>query len=266
MRIIQDLLAADYAAELDVAKRNWSRKQHFAGRVREPQITRTRGRVPRARASVTSSRAQSLPAPDNSAYGLISARLHSIARAAAHTCLQNAAEIEAATDLFATWMTEQRIVRFLGVGRSLLAATMPGNRLAHGGAHISFMGGNVPLPNSLLGGGIVACSASGKTRPVLEAMHTARESNPTIKIVGLAAHNAVEFQELCDIFIGIYGAVEGFPNPLSALADTEESVINEILDGVVVLAGRKNGFDDEAWRRGHEDIGPTGPYARKKPN
>jgi len=160
-------------------------------------------------------------------------------------------------------MTEQRIVRFLGVGRSLLAATMPGNRLAHGGAHISFMGGNVPLPNSSLGGGIVACSASGKTRPVLEAMYIARENNPSIKIVGLAAHDAAEFQELCDVFIGIHGALDDFPNPLSALADTEECVISEILDGVVVLAGRRNGFDDEAWRRGHEDIGPTGPYAPK---
>jgi hypothetical protein len=47
------------------------------------------------------------------------------------------------------------------------------------------------------------------------------------------------------------------------LADTEEYVIAELLDGLVVTAGRKNGFDDETWRRRHEDIGPTGPYAPK---
>ena len=52
-----------------------------------------------------------------------------------------------------------------------------------------------------------------------------------------------------------------FVNPLSALADTEEYVISEILDGLVVMAGKKNGYNDDAWRRGHEDIGPTGPYA-----
>jgi D-arabinose 5-phosphate isomerase GutQ len=187
--------------------------------------------------------------------------MHAIAHGVVHTCLQNPAELEAAADTLAKWMGDHAIVRFLGAGRALLAASMPANRLAHGGAQVSFMGGMVPMPNSQLGGGIVACSASGRTRAVLEAMAIAKQNNPSIRTIGLAANDAADFRELCDIFIAIYPSRTEYPNPLSALADTEEYIIAEILDGLVVMAGRKEGFEDEAWRREHEDIGPTGPYA-----
>src|SRR5713226_213406 len=139
----------------------------------------------------------------------------------------------------AEWMTEHSIVRILGAGRALLAASMPANRLAHAGAQISFVGGMVPLPNSERGGGDIACSASGKTVPVLQAMEIARKNNPGIKIIGLASHSATEFADLCTTFIGIHTSQSEYPNPLSALADTEEYVIAEILDGLVVMAGRK---------------------------
>lgn len=198
---------------------------------------------------------------DTAAWGLITARVHSISHAVCHTCLRNQQQIDQACEIIAGWMRGHEIVRFLGAGRALLATTMPGNRLAHGGAQVSFMGGNVPLPNSERGGGVIACSASGKTRPVLEAMEIAKKHNPAIPIVGFASHDSTEFASLCSIFVGIHTPKSEYPNPLSALADTEEYVIAELLDGIVVLAGRRNGFVDETWRRGHENIGPTGPYA-----
>jgi D-arabinose 5-phosphate isomerase GutQ len=154
-------------------------------------------------------------------------------------------------------------VRVLGAGRALLAAAMPANRLAHAGAHVSFMGGIVPMPSSRHGGGVIACSASGKTVPVLQAMATAKKLNPEMQILGLAHYKAENFAELCDIFIGLHLPNDEFANPLSALADTEEYMISEILNGIVVMAGQHMGFDDAAWRRGHEDIGPTGPYSAR---
>ncbi len=194
---------------------------------------------------------------------LIGARVNAIAGAVMHTLLKNRAQVEAAKLQMADWMIEHAPVRFLGAGRALLAAAMPGNRLAHAGAQVSFMGGMVPLPNSCLGGGIIACSASGKTKPVLEAMAIAKRNNPEIVTIGIADRGAEEFRNLCNIFIGLHYARRACPNPLSALADTEEYMIAEILDGLVVLAGKHIGFNDAAWRRGHEDIGPTGPYAPK---
>ena len=177
------------------------------------------------------------------------------------TLLHNQVQVERAKEQIADWMLNNSLVRILGAGRALLAASMPGDRLAHAGAQVSFMGGMVPLPNSRLGGGIIACSASGKTKQVLEAMDIAKRNNREIMTVGIANNEAGDFRCLCDIFIGLHYQPKVCPNPLSALADTEEYMIAEILDGLVVLAGRHIGFDDEAWRRGHEDIGPTGPYA-----
>jgi D-arabinose 5-phosphate isomerase GutQ len=192
---------------------------------------------------------------------LLAARMHCISGAVVYTLFHNQSEVKKACTLIASWMKGHKPVRILGAGRALLAGAMPGNRLAHAGAQVSFMGGMVPLPNSSLGGGIIACSASGKTKPVLEAMAIAGEKNSRIKTIGIADSQAVEFRALCDVFIGLCRPKEVFPNPLSALADTEEYMIAEILDGLVVLAGKSIGFSDKAWRKGHEDIGPTGPYA-----
>jgi D-arabinose 5-phosphate isomerase GutQ len=212
----------------------------------------------------TFERSEGLIAPsENGSWGMILAMTNSITHAVTHTCLRNQEAIEAASDLIAAWMAGHSIVRFVGCGRALLAASMPGNRMAHGGAQVSFMGGMVPLPNSRHGGGLIACSASGKTRAVLEAMQAARTSNPDLKIVGLSRYDAKGFQQLCDIFIGIHTSKSEYPNPLSALADTEEHVISGILDALAVIAGRKIHITAEGWRQGHEDIGPTGPYTAK---
>ncbi len=204
------------------------------------------------------------PIEDNSVWAMILARVYSISNAVAQTCLLNHGALDQSAHLISDWMKNRSVVRVLGAGRALFAGSMPGNRLAHGGAQVSFMGGMTPMPNSALGGGIIACSASGKTPSVLEAMSIAKQNNPNIQVIGLARHEASDFRELCDVFIGIYTPGNRFLNPLSALADTEEYVISEILDGLVVMAGKRNGFDDEAWRQGHEDIGPTGPYSPKR--
>jgi D-arabinose 5-phosphate isomerase GutQ len=195
----------------------------------------------------------------------LGARVHSIAFAVYHTLMNNQPQVKEASKLIASWMKGHKPVRILGAGRALLAGGMPGNRLAHAGAQVSYMGGIVPLPNSVLGGGIIACSASGKTRPVLQAMAIAKKNNKRIKTIGIADYKATRFRSRCDVFIGLRYPKQVMPNPLSALADTEEYMIAEILDGLVVLAGESIGFDSEAWRRGHEDIGPTGPYAPRGP-
>lgn len=251
MHSIQDLIEQEYKSEykdlpqhLSSRRKSGTRQGRIRGILNEPN-----------------DKDKKYPDVENSSWGMILARMHSIAHAVAHTCLRNQTPLEEASDLIALWMESHSIVRILGAGRALLAASMPANRMAHGGAQVSFMGGMVPLPNSERGGGVIACSASGKTRPVLEAMDIAKANNPQIRIIGLASHDADDFRQLCNVFIGIHASKSEYPNPLSALADTEEYVISEIFDGLVVMAGRKINIDEEGWRRGHEDIGPTGPYA-----
>lgn len=181
----------------------------------------------------------------------------------AETIRQSAENIDSAKKLITGWIKEKSIVRILGAGRALLAASLGANRLAHAGACVSFMGGMVPMPNSAFGGGIIAASASGQTKHVIEAMKIAKEHNPDIQILGIAKNSskAEEFIELCDCFIGLRTKTFPLKNPLFALADEEEMTIAELLDGLIVQAGRDLGFTEEDWRLGHEDIGPTGPYS-----
>jgi hypothetical protein len=63
------------------------------------------------------------------------------------------------------------------------------------------------------------------------------------------------------VFIGVICPVR--PR-LSALADIEEYVISEVLDSLVVAAGETCGYDERAWRLGHENLGATGPYDARK--
>lgn len=202
----------------------------------------------------------------DSASGTLTARIVTrtdyISRAVASTCVENLAAVRSAVDHIKTWIHQRSPVRFVGAGRALLAATMPGNRLAHAGAVVSFMGGIVPMPSTAMGGGIIACSASGKAQAVLDAMQKARNLNPHITIIGLASREATQFRDLCDIFVGLVPRPrEGIVVELTALADLEEYMIAELLDALIVAAGHELNFDDNSWRRGHEDLGPTGPYA-----
>lgn len=173
-------------------------------------------------------------------------------------------DIEQAVRLFLHWMIEGTIVRVIGAGRARLAAVIPANRLAHGGARVYVKDDIMPMPHTIKGGGIIAASASGKTQSVLSDLRSTRNETKDVAIVGIAAADAAEFRKYCDIFIGIQPEPQGALNPLKALADSEEYVISELLDAMVVAAGKLGGFVDTTWRIGHENIGPTGPYDTKR--
>lgn len=188
----------------------------------------------------------------------LSQRIRSISTSIELTAKEAVPEVERAVRLFCDWMVNGAIIRVIGAGRAKLAASMPANRLAHGGARVYIQDDIIPMPHSIKGGGIIAVSASGKTRSVLSVLESIRQKSARIKVVGIADNQASQFRDLCDIFIGIH--LTELHNPLQALADTEEFVISMLLDAMVVAAGNLAGFDDTTWRLGHEDIGPTGPY------
>jgi len=191
----------------------------------------------------------------------IQERTQAIAASVSNTIQQYHSEAVATVARFARWMRDGTTVRVLGAGRARLAAAIPANRLAHGGAHVFLQDDIIPMPHSVRGGGIIAASASGSTAAVLTAMRSARLQAPNIEIVGIASRRATEFAELCHVFIGVICPVR--PR-LSALADIEEYVISEVLDSLVVAAGETCGYDERAWRLGHENLGATGPYDARK--
>lgn len=193
----------------------------------------------------------------------ISRRSASIHRQVVQTVSNERSQITEAVAVFLRWMNEGKIVRVLGAGRARLAASIPANRLAHGGARVFIQDDIIPMPHTIKGGGILAASASGKTESVLSALHVAKSESRDIEIVGIAAADAVDFRSYCDIFIGLAPEPADALNPLRALADSEEYVISLLLDAIVVAAGKRGGFVDTLWRIGHENIGPTGPYDHK---
>ena len=186
-------------------------------------------------------------------------RIEFIGASIIKTALTSKADVKKAVLLFRDWMLQGAIVRVIGAGRARLAGSIPANRLAHGGARVYIQDDIIPMPHSIKGGGMIAVSASGKTQSVISMLKSVREKGRNIKIVGIADRNAKVFKENCDIFIGIDEDRER-ANPLQALADTGEYVISELLDAMVVAAGKLAGFDDTKWRIGHEDKGATGPY------
>jgi len=198
---------------------------------------------------------------------LVKERLHAIQAIVAETFTSYSDELRNTVDLLADCMLERRIVRVVGAGRALLAASLPANRLAHGGALVFVLGDRTPFPNSKLGGLVLAASASGTTDSVIQVLKQANEANERLKlesgkcltVVGIANSGAATFKSLCTpgCFIGIAPKphVEGLT--LRALGDIEEYAISEILDAIVVAAGLKLGV---VFRSGHEDLGPTGPW------
>lgn len=191
----------------------------------------------------------------------IDQRIDFFAGSAKETIEKSITEILEATKTLRDWMVNRVNVRLIGAGRARLAGAIPANRLAHGGARAYIIDDLIPMPHSSKQGGIIAVSASGTTGTVKDALKGVRNDETGITIIGIADHRAIEFKQLCDIFIGIRLTEQ--PNPLRALADTEEYVISMLLDAMVVAAGKMAGFDDNTWRLGHENIGPTGPYDLK---
>lgn len=180
--------------------------------------------------------------------------------AAQQTLESQRLEVQNVVGQFASWMSDGVPVRVLGAGRARLAAAIPANRLAHGGARVFVQDSEVPMPHTLHGGGLLAASASGQTEAVLNSLRSARRKNRDLLVIGIAATDAREFRSLCDTFIGIPPHSDLPPIRLSALADLQELLIAQILDALVVAAGVSIGYTDATWRLGHEDLGPTGPY------
>jgi len=206
---------------------------------------------------------------------MLSERSNAVKELVDHAFREFPGEVENVLALFREWMWNRTIVHVIGAGRALLAASLPANRLAHAGANVYILGDKSPPPNSRFGGGIIAASASGKTRTVLEIMSFAQRANrerpwpgmQEIKIVGIADERAAAvdafppFRDLCSpgCFLGIPKNTEV---GLRALADIEELAISAILDALVVIAAREIGVN---FFRGHEDLvgGATGPWHQR---
>ena len=201
--------------------------------------------------------------------GDVARRVETISRIISDAMKHSPGEVRNVVDLLGSWMANGDIVRFVGAGRASLAGSLPANRLAHGGAAVWILGDRSPLPNSRLGGGIVAVSASGETEAVLDILKLAREVNrersvaglDQIRIIGVANAAAKPFRELCTpgCFIGIRPKLIPGDLTLRALGDIEEYAMSELLDALVVAAGFEIGVD---FRSGHEDLvgGLTGPW------
>jgi D-arabinose 5-phosphate isomerase GutQ len=156
----------------------------------------------------------------------IKQRIEFIGDSITKTLLGSKEGVENAILLFRDWMVHGTIVRVIGAGRARLAGSIPANRLAHGGARVYIQDEIIPMPHSIKGGGIIAVSASGKTPAVISVLESVRKKyEGNIKIVGIADKDAIEFQDYCDIFIGIDQDIE-LTNPLQALADTGEYIIS----------------------------------------
>ena len=90
----------------------------------------------------------------------ICARSKALAASVEKTVSKSSSEIEMVVDLFLKWMQEGTVVRVIGAGRARLAASIPANRLAHGGARVFVQDDIIPMPHTVKGGGIIAASAS----------------------------------------------------------------------------------------------------------
>lgn len=197
---------------------------------------------------------------NNDLLAALNSRVWAISHAIRETIARHDQDILRGIAQLERWIRQREVVRVIGAGRALHAASIPANRLVHTGADVYVINDVVPLPNSNKDGGIIASSASGQTKAVLEMMEAAKAKNPRIVVLGVADASADTFAGLCDIFIGIEDDSGPYDNPLHALADTGEYVISELLDAMIVAAGKRLGLTDEDFRSNHEDIGPTGPY------
>src|SRR5436305_1192255 len=184
---------------------------------------------------------------------LVEQRMDAIRKIVLAATRENPEAIGATKKAFGAWMRKREIVRIIGAGRALLAASAPANRLAHGGATVSILNDSSPSPNSRLGGGIVAVSASGETKQVLQIMEDTQRINKTrtamgeepILVIGFSNSDAVEFASLCTAgyFVGIRPEIHAQHVELKALGDLEEYAISELFDALVVAAGLELGVN-----------------------
>ncbi len=130
------------------------------------------------------------PRPQSALLSDIGLRMESIKRSIELTAQGSMHQVTESVRLFRHWMVNSAIVRVIGAGRAKLAASLPANRLAHGGARVYIQDDMIPMPHSIKGGGIIAASASGKTPAVLDVLRTVREKQARVMVVGIARHGA----------------------------------------------------------------------------
>ncbi len=186
---------------------------------------------------------------------LVKARAFAVAKLVTATITERREAVNRIIDVLAQWMSQSTTVRVVGAGRALLAVSLPANRLAHGGARVSILGDRAPLPHSRLGGSVLAASASGQTREVLDIMKGA--INRGLTVVGISKAGAEDFKNFCTHFVGIDFEREIGKVRLRTLGDIEELTIAELLDALIVAAGQRVGI---VFRYGHEDLGARGPW------
>ena len=116
---------------------------------------------------------------ENSAWGLILARVHSISNAVAQTCLRNQSQLEQASDLIAEWMRNQAVVRLLGAGRALLAGSMPANRPAHVACPIFCTSEIVSVAQRVLN--LILCQTQAEHPPNSLAVRRRGDSHQTLQ-------------------------------------------------------------------------------------
>lgn len=159
----------------------------------------------------------------------------------------NAQEADQAAAMLLRWMLHGKIVRVLGVGRAALAAFIPANRLAHGGAQAYLRDSVLPIPHTIRGGGIIAISASRGTRRWLATLRLVRQFARDVEILGLGPESAHEFRSLCDIFIGLAPEKDGGYGR-GTPADSTLSALSQLLDALVVSAASLGDLDNPRWR------------------
>lgn len=158
-----------------------------------------------------------------------------------------------ATVLLGRWMDRRSVVRVIGAGRGLLAASMAAHRLSAGGARVHAIGDILPMPHSLRGGGIVAVITEGQAEAIARLLIKVRKKNRDIKILGIGYDSSNQFTEVCDIFIPIPIDRQG-PRSDETVIDVQEYVVAEILDALVLFAGRELGYTDNRWKLGYGDF------------
>jgi hypothetical protein len=150
-----------------------------------------------------------------------------------------------ATRLLAMWMDRRGVVRLMGTPHALRSARVASQRLIDGGARVITPHGLSPPQDILHGGGIIALATSDKNNELAGLVENARIANRDVKILGLGPIGLSRLANSCNLFLGI--PTVGITSR-GATYGTEEHVIAELLDALIVFAGLENGYSETRWR------------------
>ncbi|MBO0800732.1 MAG: hypothetical protein J2P31_18085, partial [Blastocatellia bacterium] len=155
--------------------------------------------------------------------------------------------------LLGRWMDQRSVVRVIGAGRGLLAASMAAHRLSAGGARVHTVGDIMPMPHSLRGGGVIAVAAEGQSEAIARLLIKMRNKNRDIKVLGVGYDSSTRFADICEVFIPVPGDRQG-PRSNETATSVQDYIIAEILDTLVLFAGHELGYTDNHWKLGYGDF------------